>query len=175
MYFNKVITYEEQLREGTGSLVISGLVFPENPSSFDPLGKIWSSVRKRIAETYGVQVTGLFFYQPEREIIIANFLLSTAGMEDIDYNVLEKRFRDTFALQMSLFRDTIETFLLDTTEGYLAYCGYLELTEDSPKKVKEECDKAFNSFLLRIGVKTEKDEKEKAKKAKLQPTKNPLI
>lgn len=163
----KKLVYEERLREGCGSLLISGLVFPKN-KNFDPLAKIWSSVKKRIYEMYEVQVTGIFFYEPEKELILANFIINNAGINGhVEPEAHQKKFDDTFALQMSLFRDTLEAFLFDTEDGFLTYCRYLESTEDSPKTIEEECNQFFNNFLIKNGIKTQKDEKLKEKKKKL--------
>lgn len=155
---NLNIGYEEEVKRDTGSLKITGFNFPDN-AVFDPLAKIWSSVRKRIAEKYGVHVTGLFRYK--EAVIECSFLLNygmitTNNPAEID--LIQDRFMHTFSGQMALFENTIEAFLLDFDDGYLAYVKYV----DDANPIEEgECERIFNKFLKKIRIKTLEDEKSK--------------
>ena len=53
--------YEESFTEDApiGQIIIRGLDLPYNPK-FNPMDKIWSSLRKRIAEEHDIQITGVF-------------------------------------------------------------------------------------------------------------------
>ena len=163
--------YKYDCTDFSGTILISGIKFPENPV-FSVLGKIWSSVRKRIEERYGVSVTCLFVADSEREVVSGNFLLNCAVCEDSHaarkkYNT---RFKETFSLWVSIFEDAIDAFLLDRENGYTAYCAYVESCADDEIDAKV-CDEMLNRFLFSTNLKTEKDEKKKRQLKEAIPSK----
>ena len=165
--------YKYDCTDFSGTILISGIKFPENPV-FSVLGKIWSSVRKRIEERYGVSVTCLFVADSEREVVSGNFLLNCAICED-DHAAREKyniKFKKTFPLWVGLFEDAIDAFLLDRENGYTAYCEYVESCEDGKIDTKV-CDDMLNRFLFSVNLKTEKDEKKKRRLKEAVPSKPP--
>ncbi len=169
------IVFEEQCSNGFGNLIIQGLVFPDNPD-FDPLGKIWSSLKKRIDERYHVNVTGIFFYDPDVELISCNFCLNYAPLEknQLDIEDYIQRYHDTFSTQMTLFENTIHSFILDTENGYLPYLRCIESIKDieDGEERREIFDLLFDNFLKSCGIKTEADDKKKKKKkSKLEQAK----
>ena len=162
-----ICSYRENCENSIGALVIDGLVLPR-ANSFDPLAKIWSSVRKRILEQFGVDSAALFIYDDEKEVISCSFCLNfsvpeTSGLDQKSY--IEK-FEDTFSAQMGMFEDVIEFFLLDEF-GYEEYLKLLKKGAD-----KEQLNNLFNRFMLSINVRTPKDEKRKHR-SRTPTTKNP--
>ena len=153
--------YRYECADFTGSMLISGLSFPENPV-FGLPDKIWSSVRKRIEERYGVYVTCLFVMDPEDGVISGNLLLNCAACEDdpIIRRKYNEKFKETFPQWVVLFEEAIDAFLLDYDHGYAAYCHYVESCEEGQID-PEVCDQMLNEFLFSVNLKTEKDEKRK--------------
>lgn len=119
--------YEEKQLEdvGGGVLIIFGISFPKN-EVFGLLDKIWSSVRKRIYELYSINVTGLFMYREQEKIVSCSFYLNFAGVPKEETKKYLRIFKDTFPCQMSLFEEAIESFLLDSENGYVPYCELVE-------------------------------------------------
>ncbi|MBR0372532.1 hypothetical protein IJH72_01125 [Candidatus Saccharibacteria bacterium] len=189
------VVFEERVRDFFGMCVIIGLLFPENPN-FDILGKIWASVKKPIADSegLGVSVTGLFRmeplhriqthlkdrydsilvtpegFNPDDKIIYSSFYLNCAdkiGEDLIRYNV---QFKDTFYLQMLIFKETLHKFLDDPDDGYRAYCDYVNSCETVDGIDKAVCEEILNRFLAKQGLRTE--ETEAAERAKKEALKN---
>ena len=177
VYYQKAQTirprYRYECADFTGSMLISGLSFPENPV-FGLPDKIWSSVRKRIEERYGVYVTCLFVMDPEDEVISGNLLLNCAVCEDDpavrkQYN---EKFKETFNQWTPIFEEAIDAFLLDPDHGYAAYCQYVESCDEGQID-PAVCNEILNKFLFSVNLKTEKDEKKKRriKEANIRPSK----
>ena len=153
--------YDYLVKDYFGSMVITGLKLPENPV-FNPLDKIWSSVKKRIYDQYGVSTIGMFVITPEA--VSASFLLNCACCDDTAaaHKKYNNQFKETFPFQMMMFEEAITAFLTDVELGYAPYCDYIDSCgegEISPKV----CDKMLEQFLTSSGYKTEKDEKAKMK------------
>lgn len=145
---------------GIGAIIIEGLVFPDN-AHFDPLAKIWSSCRKRIRESYKLDVTGLFLYDRDKQVISCSFCLSFTMEGNEDLHAYIKRFEDNFDNQMAMFKTAIDNFIKEPNDGYNTYC---ELSTASKVVNKDVYEQMFNRFLRSIGYKTDKDEEEKAKR-----------
>lgn len=183
--------YNHNSKDGVGVLTITGLPLEESPY-YAPLGKLYSSCRKRIDEQYGVQVTGIFMYDyPTRGIITCNFHPNcyNCNNEDAKIKKVLQRFEDTFELQIALFCNVIECFMDDQENGYQTYLKHLEHIHEVAKKdypseeerklaiskATAECDEMFDVFLLSIGVKTDKDlEKRQKKQTTLEKAKKEL-
>lgn len=157
---NSSIRYQEKSGKGFGGLIISGLTFP-SIKDFDPLAKIWSSVRKRICERWQVDVVGLFVYDEKREIVSCSFCLNYGMLPEENHQTYTQRFEDTFQMQMLLFEETLDSFVLDYDFGYESYIKLVRNKNCTP----EMCNHFLNSFLKRINIKTEKDERKAAKLA----------
>jgi len=151
--------FQYEVKDYFASGIITGLPLPEN-EDFNPLEKIWSSVKKRINEKYGVSTTAIFVIT--EDAISCSFLLNCAGCDDdsAEHKNYNKKFKETFHLQMMVFEEAITTFLTDIDNGYVAYCDYVE---NCGKISKRTCESMFDTFLKSSGYKTEKDEKKKAK------------
>ena len=160
------ITYESKCANGFGSMIIKGLSFPPNPD-FDPLGKIWASVRKRIEERWKVSVTGIFFYEQDMSLCSCNFCLNFAPVERLEISDAEyrDRFEQTFNLQMALFEEVINCFVTNEN-GYNLYLKCLEAAKDitDDEERYDWFNMMFNDFLKKINIKTEQDEENKAKR-----------
>ncbi len=154
------INFEEECKNGIGRLTITGLSFPEN-KTFYPLDKIWSSIRKRNAEAYGVYTTAVFS-SPSAGVIHGEFYPNHANIDEDAAEQYTKRFEDTFSLQILLFADAIISFLMDYELGYTAYCKYLEKAAGNPSP--EECGSIIDAFLRRYRFKTDEDDAEKRRR-----------
>ena len=154
-----------------GGLIINDIDIPCQ-RGFDPIAKIWSSVRKRNREKFGVDVTGLFIYDEERHVVSCSFYLNfgvlatDAAREEVEAYTLH--FSETFSLQMAKFGEALNAFM-DAENGLAAYKNYLENEEFSTK----QCDKIFNAFLRSTGLKIKEDDLRKQQKSqRTQRTKN---
>lgn len=151
---------EYDAKAHVGKLIVKGLNLPPNPK-FSPLDKIWSSVRKRIAEGFNIQVTGTFHRGKQGEII-GIFIANMASVEEGKKDILLSRFKDIFGLIMCNFEIVVESWIMNDN-GLIAYKAYVD-QHDHPDP--EVCNKMFDEFLVSIGVKTEKDIQEREKKKK---------
>lgn len=157
-----MINFQEKIAEdiyGLGSILITGLC-PSN-RHYNPLGKIWASVRKRIWEQYGVDVVGLFIYDNDNQLVTGSFCLNYSAIENtgIDKRIYISRFSDTFQLQMQMFEDTLIAFA-DSPNGLESYEAALARGE-SVKQLNE----ILNSFLCSINMRT-KEKQRRSKKSK---------
>ncbi|MBQ3348753.1 hypothetical protein IJG90_04585 [Candidatus Saccharibacteria bacterium] len=153
------IAFSEKCSGHVGTLIINGLVIPRT-HSFDPLVKIWTSVRKRIFERAGLDVVGIFAHDTEQQLIVGSFYL-VYGDEVHDMDTHTKKFEESFHRQMDLFEDTLMKFL-ESQEGYKLYLHVMEQNTES------QFTKIFNDFLKSIGVRTKADERRaKAQDARL--------
>ena len=138
---------------GLGSLLIAGLC--PSHSGYNPIGKIWASVRKRIWERYCVDVVGLFTYNSEKEVVMGTFCLNYSVIEEsgIDRRIYVTRFTDTFQLQMTLFEEALIAFA-DSPNGLTDYEAALVRGANN-----RQLDQLLNSFLRSINIRTEEDER----------------
>ena len=144
-------------------MVITGLFVPPNPN-FNLLDKIWSSVRKRIAEEYEIQVTGLFSEDPDGNLVICNFYLNCAHIEDDEEKeIYNAKFKECFPFIIKKFEKAITDFFSDI-DGYAPYRDYLALCSSVDEPISEDvCNEILNKFLFKKGLKTEEDERKKRK------------
>lgn len=167
---NLRLQFDGECKEGSGNLIIYGLEFPE--TDYDPLGKIWSSVRKRLYEIFNVSVVGCFFYK--ENFISCTFHLNSAPIEkedkilDADAEQIKKaylaKFRETFSRQMLFFEEILDSYILDQENGYFAFCNYVKKTNG--KIDHNSCEQMFNRFLKSMNIKTEEDVKQKEERQK---------
>ena len=155
-----MLNFKENAENGLGTLIISGFCPPHD--GYDPVGKIWASVRKRIFERYRVDVVGLFTYNEEKEITTGSFCLNYSILErnGVNERVYVSRFKDTFQMQMTLFEDVIIAFI-DDPIGLTAYQDLLY-----QGATQKQLDKGVNAFLRSINVRTEKDQRRAEKRTK---------
>lgn len=160
----KKLVFEEEINYGIGTMNIGGIDFPSH-KEFDPLAKIWSSLRKRIIEKYGVDSVGNFQYSgPSTDIIFCDFYLNYGIQQarDMGDDEYAKKYEETFHEQMEMFKDVIEKFLAEPEYGYDVY---MKLTSEEGV-LDDEYNILFNTFLRKIGVRTEEDEKRAKKRLK---------
>lgn len=167
-----------------GVIVITGLTMPR-ARNYDPLGKLWASLRKRFYEWHDVDSTGIFSYDKEQGIILCNFILNKAtitGANQVEYdkNALEKtqRFRQRFRAQIHFFEKMVKRFADDPINGYDNYCrlveyydsitGNTEADVESRKCCLEAIDDLFDAFLISVKAKKAK-KSEKGKTSKKAP------
>ncbi len=164
------LLFDCECKEGLGNLIIYGFNFPK--TAYDPLGKIWSSVRKRIYEIYKVSVVACFFYK--KNFIACTFHLNTIPIEAEDkvYDGNEEqstkaylaKFRETFERQMMFFEEVLDAYVLDQENGYTAFCNYVKETDGEIDH--STCEEMFNRFLKSMNIKTEEDIKKKEERQK---------
>lgn len=139
----------EQKTPYTGSLSIWGVTIPCDKVVYNPLEKIWASVKKKVLEEYGVHISATFkFTYP----IICDFMIDTAYAETakISKPVLCYRFKTAFPLAMSKFEDALEEFFEDTENGFFPFADYCVSTKGKPDR--EKCEEMLNNFLRNINL-----------------------
>ena len=158
------VTFVEKFDSCMGALIINGLTLP-NGRSLDPLGELWShGLRKRIYETFELDVAGLFVYDDEKEVISCSFYpnFTIPEVKGTSPKMYMEKFMDTFPRQMLMWEEAIEAFLYDQQNGYLAYC---ELANKGDTEVKA----MLHRFLRSKNLRTKQDiERSKKKQAKLK-------
>ncbi|MBR0430962.1 hypothetical protein IJJ05_01570 [Candidatus Saccharibacteria bacterium] len=159
------LAYEEHCDErGSGALIIRGI--PDIPYDryFDPLAKIWSTLRRRFWEQYRIDAVACFTYDSGEKLAFCNLYLNYSCIErlQISESHYNRRFQDVFPYLMIQFEETLEAFLTDPENGYEEY---LRLFNDSSSS-HDDYRETINKFLASIGKRTQKDEKRSAKKAK---------
>ena len=129
--------------------------------AFDPLAKIWSSVRKRIREEFDVDVTGIFVYV-QGDVAICRFLANfglydhTATKEQL--KEYAQRFAVNFERIAAKFYEAVEAFRMS---GYLA--KYNSIADDGDF---DEMNVLMNRFLREYGFKKNGDNRKPPKKKK---------
>ena len=143
------IKFREHINEHV--IFIDGAIFPHHP--FDPLAKIWSSIRKVCCRKYGVDVVGTFTYDDDKAQVACNFFLNYSIVEagSIGEETYLGMFKDNFPFMMELFEDTIITFMSFRTNGYADYLALSEMgaTDD-------ELRASINGFLESVGLRSHK-------------------
>lgn len=152
--------FQEKAECGGGSLIIENLAVRPF-KGFDPLAKIWSSVRKRNRECYGVDVAGIFQYMEDQPIIICAFFLNYCGIEEAKIDLHNNCFATTFQRQMIALEEALLAFMKDDN-GFAAYSQLI----NSPEFSMEKAEQLFDDFLKSVNIKTEEDEVEKRKRRK---------
>lgn len=152
--------YIREHSEGSGKLVIKGLTIPEN-KEFSLMGKIYSSVRKRNYERFGIGVSGVFSRKDEDIICYFYPSCHEAGYNDTEVQKYLDLFNDTFDEQIDLFILVMEQFVTDEN-GLRAYAELIENQSFTGEDdLVASCNELLNKFLLSIGIKTEEDEARK--------------
>lgn len=153
------ISFSERVAGGIASIVANGIAVPSN-RKFDPLAKIWSTLRRRILEQYKVDIVGIFASDDERELISANFYLNYAVEGEFGEQTYTGMFEDSFPKWAELFEQTLLAFLESET-----YDKYIELLGSGTTEY-EPYRKLFNSWLRGQGLRTKKDDRRSAAKEK---------
>ena len=153
------VTFTENLDGCMGVIIAHNLSLPH--STYTPLGKIWASVKRKVLEQYGVDVTGVFVYDDELRAVACSFCLNYGYLKihGIDERIYTERFQDTFRLIASTFEDTIEAFLTDPENGAEAYATMVEFGA-----TQDEIDELFNKFLRSINMRNDIDDVNSAKR-----------
>lgn len=164
------IAFSEKCGECMGIVFINGLILPRTPR-IDPLGKLWSNIRRQHVLRFGVDTTGLFAYDEEQELIVCSFLLNFAQLDDPNFidvgpNAYIGRFIDSFSVQAEIFENVIIRFIEDKKHGYDAYVKLVEEDDGSDEHYRK-IDKFLDEFLASIGMKMSKPKR--APKGKKQP------
>ena len=155
------VTFTENLDGCMGIIIAHNLSLPHD--TYTPLGKIWASVKRKVLEQYGVDVAGIFVYDDELRAVVCSFYLNYAYLKThgIDERIYTERFQDTFAMQATMFEETIEAFLTDPENGVDAYTTLVEFNATS-----DELDELFHRFLRSINMRTDEDDVNSAKRKK---------
>lgn len=139
------------LGENIGFLEIGGVHIPHKRITCDdPLGKIWSSVRKKVLNDHGVHISATFKYRPywvECSFIVDHAYGETAKLSDL---VLNQRFERAFPYAMADFEDALEAFFEDEENGYWQYVNIVNGSEEAQDE--EKCEELFNVFLKKINL-----------------------
>ena len=153
------IKYEICESDASRELLISGISFPRT-AEFDPLAKIWASVRKRCKEEYGVDVIAAFFHDDTEKKVLCKFFLNYCDC-DVTIKTYRKRYRQNFAKIIAKFANVLSLFIANINNGYSEYYKLWEKGEDISKY--NEC---LNQFLKTAGFRTEEDEKAAKERSK---------
>lgn len=141
------LTFKENCVPGLGTLVINNVAMSHR--GYDPLAKIWSKLKKCIRKKYGVDVTGIFTYNDEREVISCSFCLNygAPGVHSSpDTRIYTKRFEETFPLQMLDFEEILEAFV-ESPDGLEKY---EELV--TQKATATELSSSIKKFLSKFDI-----------------------
>lgn len=152
------LSFSTQCGEETGSIIINGISFPGH-KVFNPLAKIWSSVRKQNLKTFSTSVVAdKFTYDDEQRQISCHFQLSFADQEGNEAEH-SKLFQNTFEAQVELFIKALLDFVKDEEHGYTRYLVLTQTGADA-----DEIEEMFNEHLASVGLRPKAKTKAKAKK-----------
>lgn len=142
--------------ECSGELTITGVKIPCNRGRYNPLDKIWASVKKKVLEEHGVHISATFKYNIN--LIVCDFFIDNAYGETAKLSklVLYQRFERAFPYAIADFEDALEDFFKDEKNGYYAYVKLFESSKGKPDR--EECEEMFNTFLRKINLRNPVDE-----------------
>ena len=152
------ISYELCDHDSSRELIINGINLPRT-ADFDPLAKIWASVRKRCKEEYGVDVVAVFFYDDVENKVLCKFYLNFCEC-DVTVKTYRKRYRKFFPKIIAKFANVVTLFVANMSNGYSNYYELWEKGEGIGKY--NEC---LNDFLKTAGLRTIGDEKAAAEKS----------
>ncbi len=133
--------------------VITGVELATS-SKFDPLGKLTASFKKYITCQYGINISGIFVYYPDK--IVGTLILNNAGL----YGQEAKKHQQNFELAGKHIASEFENMLICflDSEACEIYHDILESETCETEKIKE-CEKVFNGFLEDIGLRRVQDPK----------------
>lgn len=130
---------------------------------FDPLAKIWSTIRKRILDYWKLSIVGAFTYDETQEVITCTFFPETAAINQLGIKIgtqtYHGMFIDLFREWSSFFERHLEEWLT-AEDGYAAYAAMIDSGELRPEKYR----KYFNGYLKSRKLRTRADEVRSAKK-----------
>ena len=152
------IEYEVHENDSNRELIITGINFPRT-AGFDPLAKIWASVRKRCKEEYGVDVIAVFFYDDVGHKVLCKFYLNY-GECDVTIKTYRKRYRRNFAKIIAKFANVVALFMANMNNSYTKYYELWEKGEDI-----SEYNECLNQFLKSAGLRTPSDERLSAERS----------
>lgn len=143
--------YTQHVSGGMGNITIEGIYLPHQ--FFDPLAKLWATVRKEVRKKFKVDIAGAFFYDDVQEIISCNFYLNYSIIEF--KNISDEEYRNEFQEHWnhiaSGFEAVIDMFVEDD-----AFDEYVELTEKAASGTSQvtrgDFDRLFNLFLKDLGI-----------------------
>ena len=144
---------------GFGVVQITNVSMPHE--GFNPMGKLWASIRRENRRKYGVNVTAIFLHDEKDNLISCSLCLDYGYQlaHDIDQRAYEQRFMDTFEGQLMTLEKTLEAFVGDNENGYTAYLDHVE--KNGGIADEDYCNEMFNRFLRGIGLKKPEDEQAK--------------
>lgn len=152
-----IFTYEVCDNENSRELVFSGIDLPHT-ADFDPLAKIWSSLRKRCKESYHVDIIATFFYDDVKHKVLVKFYLNYCEC-DVSIKTYRKRFRRNYPAIVARFANVVMLFMSNVKNGYADYYSLWEKGEGI-----QEYNKCLNLFLETAGLRTENDKNRAAEK-----------
>ncbi|MBQ2660590.1 hypothetical protein IJF93_00740 [Candidatus Saccharibacteria bacterium] len=132
------------------SVIIEGINLPH--LFYDPLSKLWATLRKEIRKKYRVDVAGTFVYDDVKCVISCNFYLNYSIIEFT--NTTEEEYRNMFKASFQHIVDALIAIISIFVDDD-AYGEYLELTKAAQggKLVSHgEFDRIFNLFLKDLGI-----------------------
>ena len=146
------MTFLEKTNNGQYSLLIIDLDIVH--AAFDPLGRIYSAVRKAFRKCYNIDVVGTFQYIDNE--VICNFFLNCAGYEtDAEITLAVAKFDEIFQYLMTSLEDVLMTFEDDSETGL---AGYNAVAETGDFEAQNEF---LENFLLKYNFKQQRSKKSK--------------
>ena len=152
------ISYELCDHDSSRELIINGVTIPRT-ADFDPLAKIWASVRKRCKEEFGVDVIAVFFYDDMENKVLCKFYLNYCEC-DVTVKTYRKRYKKAFPKIVAKFANVVTLFMSNMNNSYASYYELAKNGEDISKY--NEC---LNQFLKAAGLRTINDEKAAAERS----------
>ena len=151
MDFNQDFRFTEQSSDSMGLIVIEDIFFPHQ--FFDPLAKLWATIRKEARKKYKEDIADAFTYYDVARKITCNFFLNYSIIEFS--NTTPEEYRNKFETSFSKIADGFEAVIrLFVEDG--AYAEYLELTSraalDHSSVTHGDFDRLFNIFLKDLGI-----------------------
>lgn len=149
------MTFTEYVSDSMGVIVIENIDFPHQ--YFDPLAKLWATVRKEARRKYKVDVAGAFSYDDIANKITCNFFLNYSIIEFS--TTTQEEYREKFEACFSKIADGFEAVIrLFIEDG--AYDEYIDLVNKanglnvskSNLITHGDFDRLFNVFLKDLGI-----------------------
>lgn len=144
------VSFTEHYNQDMASILIEGLYLPH--TFFDPLGKLWATVKKWARNKYKIDIAGIFVYDNVKGIISCVFQLSYANVEETTEAILShiRKFEDSFPDIAREFKSVIECFAEDG--AYEEYLAMAQKKRDGLAVSRGEFDRIFNIFLKDLGM-----------------------
>ncbi len=154
-----MLNFKTELTDVGGDLIVTGQTIPTF-CGHDPLAQIWSKVKSRIEELYGVKPCATIS-RPAPEITIISAFPNWAYHEqkcpEEDKRIYARRFSDTFELQMQELEEAILSWVDDDEFGLHAYERILRLNSpiipmSDTNQVIAELELLTDDFLVKKGL-----------------------